>query len=452
MRNLILIFASAFVLYFGAWFAVYSLRLNTLAIQSEDTVPAILVPLTILKHNSLFLDDYVPMMLQKYPHPDDKKYLKGLLPFYLRKVDNHYVSAFPIITPILALPVYFPFVAFNIPVTWENLAMVSHIASALIVAVSGAFLYYLLRKTLELAESTSRILTICYLFGTINFALVAQSLWQHGTLQLFSIIALIFFVKAFKEDFKQSAGSYIFWFSFFSGIAVLSRPTAALPYVIFSLYIVKRNWKATLPLILGMSPCVLFFVWYNAVFYHSISNQGYSNQIFKNWLGGFPLSFFGIWISPSKGILVYSPIFIFSFLGFITALKNKARYTNLFLLAATSAFLHILIISFWKHWFGGWSFGYRMSSDVIPYLILLLVPFVESTFFKKYSRTFYVLLVISIFIEIVGVVFFDGVWHAAYDKGFKNTAWLWSLKDSEMVFYLRRVLVKVGVLKNPFSF
>jgi len=55
-------------------------------------------------------------------------------------------------------------------------------------------------------------------------------------------------------------------------------------------------------------------------------------------------------------------------------------------------------------------------------------------------------LVVSVMVQISGIVFFDGVWHAAYDKGFKNTAWLWSIKDSEAAFNMRRVLVKAGLL------
>jgi len=42
---------------------------------------------------------------------------------------------------------------------------------------------------------------------------------------------------------------------------------------------------------------------------------------------------------------------------------------------------HTFVISLWKHWYGGYSFGYRMSSDIIPYLILLIVPFLNSDFY-----------------------------------------------------------------------
>ena len=102
----------------------------------------------------------------------------------------------------------------------------------------------------------------------------------------------------------------------------------------------------------------------------------------------------------------------------------------------------------WKHWYGGWSFGYRMAVDIIPFLILLLVPYIKSDLFARSKKLFHILLILSILVQIYGVVFFDGIWHSAYDRGFKDTGWLWSIKDSESAFNSRRVLVKLGFLQK----
>jgi len=109
---------------------------------------------------------------------------------------------------------------------------------------------------------------------------------------------------------------------------------------------------------------------------------------------------------------------------------------------------HTLILGKWKHWYGGWSFGYRMAADIIPFLVLLIAPFIKSEFFNKYKKVFIGLLVLSIAVEVYGLIFFDGIWHAAYDRGFTDTGWLWSLKDSELVFNIRRILVKLGRLEK----
>jgi len=214
------------------------------------------------------------------------------------------------------------------------------------------------------------------------------------------------------------------------------------------IFIIIKTYSAY---ILGLGLNLAFFLWYNATFYWSIENQGYSNQLLDSWLGNFPESFFGVWLSPSKGILVYSPVLIFSLVGLWLVIKKSRSMKKdpqdlKYLIFGLTVLLHTLVISFWKHWYGGWSFGYRMSSDVLPFLILMLIPFIQSGLYKKYFKVFVVTIIFSVFVQLFGMVFFDGIWHAAYDRGFTNTSWLWSIKDSEFIFNIRRVLVKLGLL------
>ena len=54
-------------------------------------------------------------------------------------------------------------------------------------------------------------------------------------------------------------------------------------------------------------------------------------------------------------------------------LKNK----GLFRLFVAIIFIHLLVVGMWKQWYGGWAFGYRMASDVIPFMILLLIPYMN---------------------------------------------------------------------------
>ena len=442
----------SFLVFFLSWIFVYKTEVNKLAIQSEDTIPAIFLPVSIIREKTLYLDSYYNMMIQKYPHPDDKNQIRDLTPFYLKKVNNHYVSAFPIITPILSLPIYFLPIKLGIPITWDNLIILSKISSALIVSLSGVFFYLLLKNLFSLDEQKSSLLTSLYLFGTVNYAMLSQSLWQHGTLQLFSILGLYFLLDYVKEakfrPFRAILGG------FFYGLAILSRPTVALAFLFIMLLILVKSGnlksflKASFFIIIGISMNLAFFFWYNNKYYVGIENQGYASQLFTSWLSPFPLSFLGVWLSPSKGILIYSPIFIFSFLGFYISIRKGLKENLQYLIYFMIVLTHTLIISLWKHWYGGYSYGYRMSSDIIPYLVLLLVPFLKSTMFEKYKRIFMFLFTVSIFIQIFGIIFFDGIWHAAYDQGFKNTSWLWSLKDSEFMFNVRRVLVKIKLLQQ----
>lgn len=448
LKKFLVIVGGSFLIYFFGWLILSTAGINKLDIKSEDTLPSMFLPFSIIKRGDLFLDHYYKMLTSKYPHPDDKDYALGLTPFYLKKVDGRYLSAFPIMSAVLALPVYFFPVIFGAVESWINVILFSHIASALIVSISGWFMYILLRKNTQLSEKNIYTLTIIYLFGTVNFAMISQALWQHGVAQLFIIISLIYFYDLLKYLTAKSA----FFFGLFAGLAVLSRPTAILPFGFLILYLLiingknlKKFIKPVLFIFLGTLVCVLFFIYYNNKFYGNISNQGYAGQLLTGWLSPFPQSFLGVWFSPSKGIFVFSPIFIFSFFGAWLSWKKRNNLNLVFFLIAI---LHTLVISFWKHWYGGWSFGYRMSSDIIPFLVLLLVPFLESDTFQKYKKVFFVLLGISILIELYGMVFYDGIWHSAYDLGYENTSWLWSFSDSEFAFDFRRVLVKLDLLER----
>jgi hypothetical protein len=467
MKNFLLVFFSSLVIFFVSWFVVYKIGLNNLVIQSEDTLPTIFLPVTVLKEGTLYADTYYKMLLDKYPHPDDKSYVKGLVPFYLKKVvpsiglssdqslSPHYITAFPIISGLLAVPIYLIPVLMGINITWENLYVLSHLSSSFIVALSGGFMYLLLKKHFVSSKKKALLLTGVYLFGTVNYALISQALWQHGSVQLFTILGVYFLLNALSNETFDKLSQY-FWSGLFIGLAVLSRPTAALSYVLlFSLiYFASRSsikalFYRTFFYFLGLVPVAVFFIWYNATYFLDIGNQGYSSQLGNSWLSKFPEGFLGVWLSPSKGILIYSPIIIFSLLGTFLVLRKSGWRTNYkYAIFALIVLIHTLVIGKWKHWYGGWSFGYRMSSDIIPYLILMMVPFVESQWFEKFRKTFFILLAIAVLMQIFGIIFFDGVWHAAYDQGFENTSWLWSIKDSEIVFNIRRILVKFNLLEQ----
>jgi hypothetical protein len=412
----------------------------------------------------MYVDTYYKMLIEKYPNPDDKSYTKGLVPFYLRKVvpgvslnpsentSMHFISAFPVISGLLAIPVFAIPVLSGMSITWENLAILAHLAGALIIALSGGFLYLLLKKHYLPTGRKALLLTIIYLFGTINFALISQGLWQHGSIQLFTILGLYFLHNALSEEQKDRESNY-FWAGLMLGLAALSRPTAGLSLGMLYILIYinnKANLKnlinRTLYYGLGLIPVIAFFLWYNSTYYLNISNQGYSNQLGNSWLGRFPEGFLGIWLSPSKGILMYSPVFIFAFIGLYLALRNNWRTQYKYLIFAAIVLIHTLVMGKWKHWYGGWSFGYRLSSDILPYLILLLVPYVTSSLYEKTRKLFFILIGFSILVQIYGIIFFDGIWHSAYDLGYQNTSWLWSIKDSEFLFNIRRILVKLGLL------
>ena len=423
------IFIGTFLILFFSWFLFYKLNINSLPLQSEDVLPSIFTGITLTKEGTLYLDSYYEMMVSKYPQPDDVT----KTPFYLRKVGDHYLSAFPIMNTLLTLPIFFIYSFFVSNFSWSDIYLLSHLSGSFIISLSALFMFILLTRVLRYSQKTSLLLTFTYCFATINLPLISQALWQHGAVQLFIILTIIFYLKE----------RYFYTF-FFLGLAILSRPTAIILLVILGIFILvnkKFNLKNFFMSLFGISIPLLFFIIYNFVFYQDLSNQGYSSQLGNSWLGNFPESFIGIWLSPSKGLLVYSPVFIFSLIGIWRGMKQN----QLLKISFWMILLHTLVLSKWKHWYGGFGYGYRMISDVIPFFIFPIGYLLEN-YYKKVIKVFILTLTVSLIIQFSGLVFFDSIWHNAYDKGFRETGWLWSLENSEAMFNYRRVLVKLGFL------
>src|SRR5882724_10684722 len=86
-----LIFLASFVIY----------QANMRPIASGDTLPAALLPFSILLDQSLNLDRFVPLLQAG----------QSTMPYYLHKRDTHFYSTYPLAQPILLTPLYIPILA-----------------------------------------------------------------------------------------------------------------------------------------------------------------------------------------------------------------------------------------------------------------------------------------------------------------------------------------------------
>ena len=410
------------------WLILFKLGINSLPLQSEDVLPSIFTGISIVEDQTLYITKYYEMMISKYPQPDDY----SRTPFYLRKVGDNYVSAFPIMSSVVSLPVFIFYMPFIKTISWEDIFLLSHLSGSFVMALNVVLLFYILSTLLKVSLRRTIFLISIYALGTINLPLISQALWQHGTVQFFSLLSIIAYLR----------GKY-FWLFLFCGFGILSRPTSFIVFLILFIFLLldkKIKFSEILKSSFGIVIPLLFFIFYNFTFYQDLSNQGYSSQIFNSWLGNFPESFIGMWVSPSKGILIYSPVLLFSLIGVYQGYKKD----SLVKISFWVILLHTLVLSKWKHWYGGYGFGYRMVSDILPFFIFPISYLLDN--FNHIYKKVLTVFCISFVIQFSGLVFFDSIWHNAYDTGFKNTSWLWSISNSEAAFNLRRVMVKGGFL------
>ena len=151
------------------------------------------------------------------------------------------------------------------------------------------------------------------------------------------------------------------------------RPTNSLSIAIFTLYVFLAYRRYFLRYLLWALPVVVPFLIFNLSLYHAVLSTYYqSYQDFR--IGAdFGEALLGPWISPSRGLLIYSPILIFAAWGLGLNLKRSPqRRIDLALLAIVA--LHSLVLASWQMWWGGWSYGPRMMTDLLPYFMYWLIP------------------------------------------------------------------------------
>jgi hypothetical protein len=428
-----LVFLTSFLIYTGLFNIFYLSGINTKPLQSEDIISTAAIPFSILKEQNLDVNEYYDLMTKHYPNPDNKENV----PYYLKKVQDKYYSFFPNFTAILATPVYIIPALLNWDDSIETFRIMSRLGGAFITSLSVAFFWLLLRvKMLNLKLSI--VLIIVYAFATNSLSTSSQGLWQHGSSQLFLTIGLLSLIK---QKYNLSGLAL--------GFAFISRPTNLLPLVIFGVYTLfkTKNIKQTVLYTLYALIPILLEVIIEIKTYGNVLNSGYATHT-QHFTHNMIEGFLGMWFSPSKGILIVSPVLIFMFYGFYKAIrKHKLNDLNLYLTGII--IVHFAVLGTWYNWFGGFSWGNRMSSDIIPIMVFMLIPFVSSKHFKRYIylAIFTITLLFSIFYHLMGLIYFDGVWHTIYDS--KTRFWLWTIKDSQLVFSVKRAMFKLGVISNP---
>src|SRR5699024_4420709 len=93
----------------------------------------------------------------------------------------------------------------------------------------------------------------------------------------------------------------------------------------------------------------------------------------------------GNWVSPARGLWVFSPALVFAV---VWTAKTAARKALLPLDVLSAALIlgHWGVISSFPHWWGGHSVGPRLFTDVLPCFAWLLAPAVSEASSRLWTR------------------------------------------------------------------
>jgi hypothetical protein len=449
-------------------------------ISSNDSVPSTLLAFNWLKNHTLHLDAF----RGGYHYLPNAIFGENGIPYFFVEAPNgHLTSAYPIGTAIVSFPIYFLFFIYLklsalLNLDSSNLSVLNitqasfepqrqtfeKLAGAILTA-SANVMFYLLVK-LKFSHAVAIVSTFIYAFATHNWIVSSQGLWAHtvSNFVLVSIMLCLFKANRAEKDWKQIL---LVLAGFFCGLLPGVRP----PNLLFSLATVAYSGfvyrKQALFLLLGTLSATLNAIWNTYYFGFSLENLivgGYSNLLGTS-SGSYQFSldyakeaFPGLLISPSRGLLIFSPIVLFSIPGIRRVFERRADQDEKLLLSLSIACLCLFIqYCFFLPWWGAITYGSRFLTDILPVVCYLISYFLAEQLDSFDTRrnaltrvtlvAFLACFIFSTSTQIVGAFSDPHVWDTAplFDR---SRFWQW--QDSQIERHARNLLFKIQKpIQNP---
>ncbi|MFN8533114.1 MAG: hypothetical protein U0556_06175 [Dehalococcoidia bacterium] len=363
--------------------------------------------------------------------------------YFVESADGRLVSAYPVAISLLAAPfvaLVDPLVGTVIPVSDRLLVRGDQLVArywtieALIasawVALAAVFVYLAARErtTTTLAMTT----TTAFAFGTSAWSSASRGLWGHAPSLLFISLAIWLLLIAPRRP--ALAG----WAGLPLGMAVATRPQDWIAALVLALYVALR-YRRSLPgyllsLAIGVAPAIAYTFWLYGRPY-----APYSSPLQLFTAGNALVAVAGVLISPSRGLFVYSPILVLSIVGLVWRVRGRTA-TLLDGAFAMIVLLHGLMIVSFVNWWGGHSFGPRLFTDILPFLMVFLADGLEAL--RRLpaaprvtaSAGVGLLLATSIFVHYLGANNYAvNFWSGEPVSVDVDRSRLWSIRDSQLL-------------------
>jgi len=287
----------------------------------------------------------------------------------------------------------------NISLLWQA----GKFVATVLVAGSAVLLYW---SCLAFGPPRRALLVaLSYGLGTCVWSMSSQSLWQQAPTVFLLSLGLLSMTRLDRGRAWSAGAGAAF------AAAVVCRPTALFVGAAFGVWLAIRDRRALGFFVLGTLPFAIFLAVYNASMFGSPFRFGQTETAVATALSktGSPavwqtppwIGLTGLLLSPSRGLLIFSPFLGFALWGACLAWKGEAWRL---LRPVSVAFVLLLILSsLWFDWWGGHSFGYRLIADLMPLLALLLLPALERVERQRpLQGAYFGLLIYSVGVQLIG--------------------------------------------------
>ncbi|TMD62190.1 MAG: hypothetical protein E6I87_00560 [Chloroflexi bacterium] len=278
---------------------------------------------------------------------------------------DHICSVFPPGAAIMALPFFAPFVIADIgPNQLALLLAIGKVVAALEEGLAAGLLVAALAPFA--GRRFALFLGVLYLLATGVHTTSAQALWQHGAVHLLEILALYLLLPLFRRADVSRRRLIVAGLAL--GFAVVTRQTSALfdAGILAALVFARLPWR---PVAVGVAIGALPLPLYDLLAFGSVFEQGYGAKTF----GTLPLEgLYGVLLSPSRGLFVYSPFLLFAIPPLVLAWRSRDALAPLLRWLGLATAALVVAYALYAEWWGGRVFGARFLTDALPVLFLSL--------------------------------------------------------------------------------
>jgi len=306
---------------------------------------------------------------------------------------GHIYNWYPIGVPVLAAPlVYVIRTALNLAQPWParlplfglhpvvdaflradlvaGRALVEMMVASFFVALAAAFLFLLARRYLPVRWAVG--LALVFAFATPAWSTASRALWQHGPSMLVTTITIWLLTG------ENRRAIHFVWAGVAAALGYVVRPTNLLLLVVIALFVLHRHRRFFPAYAAGAAAVLACFLTYNFSVYGRVLPSYYSQTPppLDSWqaLAGILHSLAAQLVSPNRGLLIFTPVFLFSPAGLWRALQTRWLAPLPAYLAILAALQVATVARYYKFWTGGHAYGPRLTADVSPLLVFFLIP------------------------------------------------------------------------------
>jgi hypothetical protein len=335
-------------------------------ITVTDSVWVLPLSMSMIREHNTNLDEYRQLI--------EAKHYYGV-----ENINGHYYYMLPIGTSLLIAPVikiidyccaHILYMDLQTTIAGGYGNGLELFLASFMVALTAVIIFLI---AFQITKGTAQSLLAVFVFAfcTSAWSIGSRALWSHTASMLMLSATLLALLKS---------NAQIKWL-FVAGLAIayayVIRPTNSLSVIFFSLYVLlvfrKNAWLFAAGALLVFIP----FLAYNHHLYHHLLSNYYMPQQLKVGGNNYLINaLMANLFSPARGLLVFSPVLVFSFFGIVVLLSQK-EISKLHWAVLAIILAHYYIISSISTPFAGWSFGPRYFCDMIPYFIFFLIYFVQ---------------------------------------------------------------------------